>query len=192
MNKSKRRMISLALALLLMFCNMAMPASAASVDWTDSDGTYNVAIVTKTSDWYYVYLPIEDATIARHTYGTESLVTWPKGNNASYTVYLQVSGFVYREKVNQALENEGLVLSVTGKTISDDKGFDYVPEDAHDGTYSFGYEIKVYDISWRLDLDTVQPGTGIGTYAGVSVGDQSGTVDAVPESITEVKLIPIE
>lgn len=185
MNKSKRRMISLALALLLMLCNMAMPASAARVGWTDPDGTYNVAIVTKTSNWYYHYKEITDATIARHTYGTQSLITWPVGNTASYSV--SISAGLYTSKVKEALILEGLTECVMGAAVQGDKGYYVIDVGVPTGTYSYGYEITVYDISWRVDLDAPQSGT-IGYAA--SAGSLSGAEDAVPSYITGAKLIP--
>lgn len=187
MNKSKRRIISIILALLLMLCNMAMPASAATVGWTDPDGTYNVAIVNKTSEWYYKYKKITDATIARHTYGTQDLITWPKGSFASYMV--TITAGLYTDKVEQALAAEGLTTIVVGAPRANDEGFDIVPAGVPTGTYSYGYEITVYDISWRVDLDAPQPG---GSLYAAPAGNQSGTVDAVPESITIIKLIPYE
>lgn len=185
MNKSKR-MFSLVLVTLLL-CTMVMPASAATYGWTDADGTYNVAIVTKTSDWYYVYKPITDATIARHAVGTPSLVTWPVGNTASYLVTLKAAG--YTLQVGEALKEEGLTTYVAGASVKDDEGYYTIPAGVPSGTYSYGYEITVYDISWRVDLDVPQPATGI---LALSVGEQSGTASAVPSSITAAKLIPAE
>lgn len=185
MNKSKRRMISLTLVLLLMLCNMAIPASAAKVEWTDPDGTYNVAVVTKTSNWYYHYKEITDATIARHTFGTESLITWPVGNTASYSV--SISAGLYTSKVKEALILEGLTVCVLGATVPEDKGYFVVDVGVPTGTYSYGYEITVYDISWRVDLDAPQSGT-IGYAA--STGSLSGAENAVPSYITGAKLIP--
>ena len=185
MNKSKKWFCLVLVTLLL--CTMVMPASAASVGWTDPDGTYNVAIVTKISDWYYVYKPIVDATIARHTVGTPSLVTWPVGNTASHGVIINAG--VYKNKVEQALMAEGLTTIIHGAARVNDEGFDVVPASAPTGTYSFGYEITAYDISWRVDLDAPQSG---GIIYAVPAENQSGTVDAVPESITAIKLIPYE
>lgn len=169
-----------------MFCTMVMPASAASIGWTAPDGTYNIARVTKTSDWYYVYKPIDDATIARHTYGTESLITWPVGNTATYDVTIGVVG--YGIKIEQALAAEGLTDKITGAAVPNDKGYFVIDVGVPSGSYSYGYEITVYDISWSVLLDVPQYGAGL--YA-IPVGDQSGTTDAVPASITAAKLIPI-
>ncbi len=92
-------------------------------------------------------------------------------------------------QVNQALEAENLTTCVTGAQVSNDQGFYVIPEGVPSGTYSFGYEITVYDISWRVDLDAPQPIPL--TYA-VSTGSLSGTKDAVPSHITAAKLIPAE
>lgn len=186
MKKSTKRFLSSVLVFLVMLSTMVMSVSAATVEWTNSDGTYNYATVTKTSDWYYVYKEIEGATIVRHAVGTGELITWPVGNTATYRVQINVSA--YGARVNQALAAEGLTEQVDGEAVENDEGYYIVPENVPAGTYSFGYEIKVYDISWSVVLNCVQFGpTG---YA-LPTGNQSGTVDAVPEYITEAKLIPV-
>lgn len=185
--KKRNRRILTSVICLLMLCTMALPVSAATVEWTDADGIYNVATVNKTSNWYYYYKPIVDATIARHTSGTQSLITWPAGNNASYMVVIRAGA--YTDKVDLALAKEGLTKQVVGAALTNDEGYYVIPAGVPSGTYSYGYEIIVYDISWRVDLDAPQPG-GI-AYAATS-GDLSGTATAVPASITAAKLIPAE
>ncbi len=191
MKTRKRKMMALVICV-LMLSTMVLPATAATVYWTDLDGTYNSATVEITSDWYYVYLPIDSATLARHTVGNRELITWPVGNSATYSVELNVSGAVYKTKVEEALEAEGLMKSITGPQIDTDvdEGYYEIPAGLPTGTYTYGYEVTVYDISWNVDLDMYQP--IVSAYAAVTIGDQSGTVDAVPYSCTEAKLIPVE
>lgn len=186
MKKSTKRFLSFALVFLLMLSTMVMPALAATVEWTDPDGTHNYASVTKRSNWYYVYRQINDATVVRHTVGTRELITWPVGNAATYRVQINVSA--YGAKVHQALAAEGLTTLVAGAPVPDDEGYYVIPANVPAGTYSFGYEIKVYDISWAVVLNSVPFGPN--GYA-LPTGNQSGTVDAVPEYITAAKLIPV-
>lgn len=185
MKKTTRKILSVMLTFMLVFV-LAVPAGAATIEWEGLDGSYNVAIVTKTSDWYYVYKPIDDATIARHNRGAESMVTWPVGNTASYAVVINVVG--YGLKIDQALEAEGLTRYVDGDPLEEDEGYYVIPAGVLTGTYSFGYEITVYDISWRVDINAPRPGTGLTSRA---FGDQSGSTSAVPSHITAAKLIPM-
>lgn len=183
MKKATRRILAFTLALTLMLA-LAGTASAATVTWISLNRMYS-ATVSKTGDWYYVYKPLEGATIARHVQGADSLITWPTGSVASYSVSFGTGNSVYENKLKDAAEAEGLVLEIASEPL----GYDYyvVPAALISGEYSVGIEITAYDVEWSVIAG--QGNVAQSVYATLPE-NKEGTLSGVPAGSTIPKLIP--
>ena len=183
--KKSRRILSFVLITVL-FVSMAIPSSAASYEWTEN-GVTNRATVTKQGNAYVIKVPIKDATVVQHVYGQQEVISWPAGYRVEYGAvsFTSVSS-LYGLQLNLAARREGLVVD---KMYSNIPTFDYyvLSADLPTGTYSFGSEITVYDVSWSVALDV--PGALRALVLPES--PMSGTLEAVPVSMTAVKLIQI-
>lgn len=183
MKKVTRRILAFALALTLMLA-LAGTASAATVTWISLNRMYS-ATVSKTGDWYYIYRRLSGATRGRHVQGTDTLITWPTGSVASYSVSFGVGNSVYESKLEDAAEAEGLVLGVSSAPLN----YDYyvIPAALLSGEYSFGIEITVYDVEWSV---TAGQGNVVQSVNAILTESEEGTLGGVPASCTLPKLIP--
>ena len=182
--KKSRRILSFVLITVL-FVSMAIPSSAASYEWTEN-GVTNRATVTKQGNAYVIKVPIKDASVVNHVYGQREVISWPAGYRVEYSANFSQVSSLYGLQLNLAAQREGLVTSMMYSNIP---SFDYyvLPADLPTGTYSFGSEITVYDVSWSVALDV--PGALRALVLPES--PMSGTLEAVPVSMTAVKLIQI-